>query len=638
MYEKDDLVDALLEDNSARRKRQKMLDIRVIVANPPYSVGQTDANDDNQNVSYPSLDERIAATYASGTEAVLKNSLYDSYIRAIRWASDRIGDRGVIGFVTNAGYLDSASGNGLRKCLVEEFSSLYVFNLRGNQRTSGELSRKEGGKIFGSGSRAPIAISLLVKNPDVVGGGHVFYRDIGDYLSAAEKLTAISEFADVSGIAAQDGWKRIEPDSHGDWIRQRDSSFSAFIPVAGRDLPEDGKIFLSQSGGIKSNRDAWCFNASRAKLLENVNSFVEFYSQELVRLSKAPPTDDVEFKTNNDPTRISWTRGLRERLMRKRPLVANSQSARTALYRPYSREWVYLDPGLIEVMSRVPAYFQNDAPNVIIWTTGIGATVPYSCWISEEICSLQQGPAAVQHLPLYVFDSDKTGREGNDDAGELFSGAGLVRRDGISNGGLAHFQKAYPSEAIAKEDVFYYVYGLLHSPDYRDRYADNLSKELPRIPCVKSAVHFWALSKAGRALADLHLHYESVAMYLATVVGGKNPLTDADYRVEKMRYGKQGKERDLTTIHYNDRITVSGIPVEAYEYVVNGKSAIDWVMERQCVKTDKDSGIVNDANDWAIETMHNPKYPLELLLRVITVSVETMKIVKDLPKLDIRDA
>lgn len=211
----------------------------------------------------------------------------------------------------------------------------------------------------------------------------------------------------------------------------------------------------------------------------------------------------------------------------------------------------------------------------------------------------------------------------------------ITRRDGITDEGLTHFQSVY-EEKITKEDLFYYIYGLLHSPDYRERYADNLAKELPRIPRVKTAKDFFAFSNAGRALGELHVNYETVHMYEGVKIDtGEKELSDADYRVEKMRYGKNGKEKDLTTLHYNNHITITGIPLTAYEYVVNGKPALDWVVERQCVKTDKDSGIVNDANDWAIETMGNPKYPLELFLRVITVSIETMKIVKSLPKLDI---
>lgn len=260
-----------------------------------------------------------------------------------------------------------------------------------------------------------------------------------------------------------------------------------------------------------------------------------------------------------------------------------------------------------------------------------------------------------QCFPLYLYESEDTSPDDGDDGpdgrrqqpslfidgnrdpieGEATAAPRYQRRDAITDEGLAHFQAAYPGETISKEDLFYYVYGLLHSPDYRERYADNLSKELPRIPCVKTAADFWAFSQAGRQLADLHLNYEKVNPYPATVTGDTGKLTPAQYRVEKMKYGKQGKDKDLSTVHYNALITVSGIPLEAYEYVVNGKSAIDWVMERQCFKTDKDSSIVNDANDWAVETMGNPRYPLELLLRVVTVSVETVKIVKGLPKLDI---
>ncbi len=211
----------------------------------------------------------------------------------------------------------------------------------------------------------------------------------------------------------------------------------------------------------------------------------------------------------------------------------------------------------------------------------------------------------------------------------------LVRKDAITDEGLRHFQDAYPGQSISKEDLFYYVYGLLHSPDYRERYADTLRKELPRIPRVKTYEAFKAFSDAGRRLGEMHVHFDTQPIYEGIKVdAGNTRPSSEDYRVTQMKYGK-GK--DKTVLHYNDRITVTGIPLEAYEYVVNGKPALDWVVERQCVKTDKASGIVNDANDWAIETMNNPRYPLELFLRVITVSLETMKIVKSLPALDILD-
>jgi len=287
MYEKEDLVDALLVDNSKRRRRQKKLDIRVIVGNPPYSVGQGSQNDNNQNVSYPALDRRIEETYAARSIMTSVRNLYDSYIRSIRWASDRIGDAGVIGFVTNAGFLDATSQDGMRKCLVDEFSSLYVFHLRGNQRTSGETSRKEGGKIFGSGSRAPIAISLLVKNPEATQSGQIHFHDIGDYLSRDDKLEKIADYASVAGIPANE-WQAITPDEHGDWLKQRDDSFVRFI-VLGDKKGDSAKLFDSFSLGIASGRDAWAYNQSKTKLATNMSDMIDFYNSEVVRFNAAHP-------------------------------------------------------------------------------------------------------------------------------------------------------------------------------------------------------------------------------------------------------------------------------------------------------------------------------------------------------------
>ncbi|WP_367227311.1 type ISP restriction/modification enzyme, partial [Polynucleobacter sp. 35-46-11] len=288
----------------------------------------------------------------------------------------------------------------------------------------------------------------------------------------------------------------------------------------------------------------------------------------------------------------------------------------------------------------MPRYFPigNHSKNFVICLSGVGAQNDFSALITDAVPNFHAIQTA-QCFPLYVFDESAAEPDKASNA-DLFSDRSnreniQFRRDAITDAGLAHFRASYPSDDMSKEDIFYYVYGLLHSPDYRERYADNLSKELPRIPCVNTPEDFWAFSKAGRDLADLHLNYETVAPYALKIDAGNQKLTDADYRVEKMRYGKKSGEKDLTTLHYNAKITLTGIPLEAYEYVVNGKPALDWVVERQCVKTDKDSGIMNDANDWAIETMHNPCYPLELFMRVVTVSLETMKIVKSLPPLDI---
>lgn len=648
LYEKDDLVDELLVHNSERRKRQKQLDIRVIVGNPPYSIGQGSENDNAANVDYPHLDNRIRETYAARSQATLSKGLYDSYIRAIRWASDRIGESGVIGFVTNAGWLESGSADGLRQCLADEFSSLYVFHLRGNQRTSGEQSRREGGKIFGSGSRAPIAISLLVKNPHANKGGQIHFHDIGDNLSREDKLEIISKHASIKGISEVSGWKTITPDEHGDWLNQRDDSFDQFM-VLGDKRGGEAKLFDNYSLGVVTNRDAWCYNASKNKVTNNMSRLIAFYNSEVKRFDAAyPELDTKERKTqvddfiDYDPTKISWTRALKQELAKDNTFEFDSNCLIQSVYRPFSKQWMYFNRRFNEMVYQMPRIFpEAESENLVIMMTAKGAA-DYSCTISNIIPDLNSMGAGAQCFPLYLYDEPIEAKE--DKQSGLFDAepTSRERRDAITDEGLAHFQEAYPGEAISKEAVFYYVYGLLHSPDYRERFANNLTKELPRIPRVKTAADFRAYSKAGRELAELHLNYETVPMFeAATIDHGDKPLTDNDYYVKKMKHPKvtdseTGKKvNDLTRVIYNSRITVTDIPEAAYDYVVNGKPAIEWVIERQCVKTDKDSGIISDTNDWARDTMHKPKYPLELLLRVITVSLETMKIVRSLPKLDI---
>jgi predicted helicase len=313
----------------------------------------------------------------------------------------------------------------------------------------------------------------------------------------------------------------------------------------------------------------------------------------------------------------------------------------TGMYRPFFKQWLYFNRRFNEVVYQIPRFFpSSDSENIVIGVSASDSRSAYSVFITDVVPSLHAvDMVGSQYFPLYVYE-DTDGELEIDNQTSLFgvdqvNRSPSARRDGITGEGLAHFCTAYPGEDLQKEDVFYYVYGLLHSLDYRERFADSLGKELPRIPCVKNVDDFWHFSQAGRRLARLHLNYEEADLYPASIQPGCDQLVDRDYKVEKMRHGRKGKEKDLSVIHYNDHITVSGIPLNAYEYIVNGKSAIEWVIERQCVKADKASGIVNDANDWAVETMANPRYPLDLLLRVITVSVESMKIVNTLPRLDV---
>ncbi|TCG02055.1 damage-inducible protein [Paraburkholderia strydomiana] len=646
LYEKEDLIDAVLAQNSARRKRQKKLDIRVILGNPPYSTGQDSANDKNENVEYPHLDGRIRSTYAAKSRITMVRSLYDSYIRAIRWASDRIGDSGVIGFVTNAGFLDANSADGMRRCLVDEFSSIYVFHLRGNARTSGELRRREKDNVFGMGSRAPVAVSILVKNPNATQHGQIYFHDIGDYLSREEKLERVGAFASLAGVADAGGWRSIVPDDHADWLKQRDNSFGQFI-VLGDKKGQSPKVFGSYSQGVKTNRDAWAFNFSKTSLLDNVQRMAEFYNEHVRRYESASPdakAANIDKFITVDRTKISWADDLKGSLQRGQVLEVDSKLIAASLYRPFTKHWLYNDKNFLWSRYQMPSIFPDAmAENRVICVSGKGDKVAFSTLMTNTVPSLHMVDIdGSQCFPLYLYGNVVDSSEADTPQGGLFDATTPAkgkhtRRDAVTDEGLSYFRSTLSDKQISKEDVFYYVYGLLHSPDYRERYADNLSKELPRIPCVKLAADFWTFSKAGRKLADLHVNYETVEMYPLQIEGGGLLLTDADYRVEKMRYGKSGKDKDLTTLIYNDKITLGGVPLEAYEYLVNGKSALDWVVERQCVKTDKDSGIVNDANDYATETMNNPRYPLELFQRVVTVSLETMKIVKSLPRLDVQE-
>ncbi len=630
-----------LADNSSRRRKQKKLDIRVIVGNPPYSAGQNSANDNNANVEYKTLDESIRKTYAAHSKATLKNSLYDSYIRAIRWASDRIGSSGVIGYVSNGGFIDANTADGLRKCLAQEFSSIYVFHLRGNQRTSGELSRQEGGKIFGAGSRSPIAISILVKNPKANDHGRIFFHDIGDYLSREEKLEKILNFGSIEGITNANGWLPITPNPHNDWVGQRDDSFKEFVCIGSKGGAAEIGLFEEYSNGANSNRDAWCYNSSASDLKKTMSSMVDFYNSEVARYSeecdgkseeKWPGVDGF---IQADKAKISWSDNLKRDLRRKKSFDFSPELIVHSLYRPFTKQWFYFDKNFNDRLGKMPRIYPIERPqNLTICVTGMGTSKEFSALMSNVMPD-RQLQANGQCFPITLFNiGESEARVGLFGIEDNPNGS-ISAVENISDSGLLHFKDTYKGETLGKADLFYYVYGLLHSEDYKKRYADNLSKELPRIPAVKRFDDFQAFSTAGRKLAELHINYESVEPYQVDIEGGALLLTNftnADYRVTQMKFASKS---DKTRVIYNHRITMSNIPLEAYDYVVNGKPALEWVMERQSVTTHKDSGIVNDANLWATETVGDASYPLKLFQRVITVSLETMKIVKALPRLEL---
>lgn len=638
-------LEEVFPQNSQRVKKQRKKPITVIVGNPPYSVGQKSANDNAQNQKYPTLESRIENTYALESDANLKNSLYDSYIKAFRWASDRLDKKegGVIGFVTNGNWLDGNAQNGMRKCLAREFSAIYVFNLRGNCRTSGEIRRKEAGNVFGLGSRTPIAITILVKKPKASDeAARIYYHDIGDYLSREEKLRIIRNMGDICNPLMQ--WVTITPDQHGDWFNKRSEQFKLFTPLGDKDDKKNKKTFFVPyySNGLKTNRDAWCYNSNRSTLKQNIISSINFYNSEVDRFQAAHKEhSEIIAKDfiNYDPTKFAWDAAQKETdLPKGRKYVFEDSSIRESLYRPYFRQYGYINRSLNNRVYQLPLLFPTpNHRNLVICVSGIGVTKDFSCIITDILPDLELIGKS-QCFPLYWYD-DSTA-----DIADLFSAPQsemdrYVRRDGVTDWVLSTARKQYGSR-VTKEDIFYYVYGILHAPDYRTTFAADLKKSLPRLPLVESPDDFWAFSRAGRSLAELHLGYEHVEPYAGCRIFFA-PLTnrgdEISYRVDKMRFGKlDSKTADKRIIHYNAGITIENIPLEAYDYVVNGKSAIEWVMERYAVKTDPASLIANDPNDWCREH-DDPKYIYNLLLRIITVSLETMKIVRSLPKLKLEE-
>jgi len=637
MHEREGLQFQRLRANEARRQRQKAAPITVILGNPPYSAGQRSENDNAANVEYPDLDRKIRETFVARSKAKLVRSNYDSYKRAMRWASDRIESSGVVAYVTNASWIEGRSDDGLRQTLAAEFSDLYIFHLRGNARTSGEIRRKEKDNVFGQGTRTPVAISILVKNPQAATHGNIYFHDIGDYLDRDLKLRIINSFASVVGITKADKWQRITPDAHGDWLDQRDDSFSQFPPLGNKGDQREWSIFSNYSQGVLTSRDAWCVNSSKDTLTRSVEKTIQTFNNERQRyLREAPRFANAKEREafidgfiTPEATQISWSGNLKSALTKGKDLALAEGSMETCSYLPFTRQWLYFSRKLNERVYQLPKlYPPRHRGNLSISVSGVSAST-FSCLMTKDMPAYSM-VATGQTFPLYLYDSS--------------AGRGLLptspteysRRDGITDAALAHFQQGHPNRPITKEDLFYYIYGLLHSAAYRQRYANNLSKELPRIPRLPAA-QFWAFSQAGRQLGDLHVNYEAVEPYPTPIQQGdlRTALIDdprAFYRVQKMKFAGKRGAWDKSRVIYNQNITLQGIPLDAYTYVVNGKPALEWVMERQQVKTDKKSGITNDPNRYAIETMHNPAYPLELFQRVITVSLETMKIVRGLPE------
>ena len=606
--------------NNDRVEKQKNAPIRIIIGNPPYSVGQKSANDNAQNQHYEELEKKIAWTYAKESRATLVTALYDSYIKAFRWATDRLPDiGGIICYVSNAGWLDGNAMDGFRKCLEREFSAIYVFNLRGNCRTSGELRRKESGNIFGEGTRTPISITLLVKRPNIPANNKaaILYHDIGDYLTREEKLKIVKTFGSILNPALN--LEIITPNAHGDWLNQRNDKFHNFIQLRA-EREEKHAFFEIASNGLKTQRDAWAYGFSKERVAKTMKESIDFYNESIGK------------KIVFDTPKINWTAATVSNHKAGRKGTFSADCIRLAMYRPYVKEQVYYAKMWNERPGIVPAaYPLKNSKNLTICVSGVGVTKEFTAIMTNLTPDLELIGKS-QCFPRFYYEKIEQDQMG------LFDkpGAKYQKRDAVTDFILERCREMYGPK-VTKDDVFYYVYGILHSSDYRREFSADLKKMLPRIPLVESPADFKAFVKAGRELADLHLNYETQPEPDNVAVSGED-LAANDYTVNKMIFGKRkdpatGKmEEDRSTIIYNGRISVVNIPEVAYDYIVNGKSAIGWIMERYQVKTDKDTGIVNDPNAWAREH-ENPRYILTLLLSVINVSIKTQGIVSKLPAL-----
>ncbi|RVZ24670.1 DEAD/DEAH box helicase [Helicobacter pylori] len=581
--------------------------IRVIIGNPPYSAGAKSENDNNQNLSHPKLEKLVYEKYGKNSTSKVGATTRDTLIQSIRMASDVVKDKGVIGFVVNGSFIDSKSADGFRKCVAKEFSHLYVLNLRGNARTSGEERKKQGDGIFDSGSRATIAIVFFVKDASVP-DNTIFYYEVEDYLKREAKLNLLAGFENLDLVP----FKEITPNNKGDWINQREDGFEKLIPLKRDKTLQNDSIFDINSNGVKTNRDPWVYNFSPNALMQSVQNCIDTYNADLKRFNEVfreafkqrakgvksgelyKHLNDKEITT--DKTKIAWVQNLKTQLIKGKKLDDFSQEKiSVSLYRPFNKQYFYYERELAWSFCSMKKIFPDQGAHNVVINTGVGKA--FSALISSEI-PCHDLLFHNQAYPLYYYD----------DLGN--------RYNAISGYALNLFRRHYKDNAITEEEIFYYIYAILHHKGYLEKYKNSLAKEAPRIALSED---FKELSVLGKELAELHLNYESGEMHESVK---HNLLENAEmegyYDVIQMKKDKKGDR-----IIYNDHITITQIPQKAFKYVVNGKSAIDWVIERYQKTIDKDSLIENNPNDYA-----GGKYVFELLCRVIKLSEKSVDLIE----------
>ena len=588
-------------ENTARVQAQQGQEITVIIGNPPYNVGQVNENDNNKNRKYTTMDKRVRDTYSRDSKATNKNALADPYVKAIRWAADRIGEEGVVAFVSNSGFLDGVASDGMRKHLENDFDSIYVLDLGGNVRKNPKLSGTTH-NVFGI--QVGVSINFFVKRGGKAGvPAEMYYARVDENWRKEEKyryLDAQEQYGSVE-------WKRIMPDKRHTWLTEGlHDEFETFIPLGSREAKAakgetEDVIFKSYGRGVSTGRDAWGYNFNRKALVENIKGTIETYNEQVFKWERqGNQSKNVDDFVVYDEKKISWSRDLKARLKRNRLCEYAEHKVRTSLYRPFTKSSYYFDRLMNDMLYVFPSIFptlKTETENRVIWIK-VGSDWPMFALMVNTIPNLLPQSGS-QCFPFYTYDED-----------------GSNRRENITDWALARFRAQYKDDTIGKWDIFHYVYGLLHHPGYREGYQANLKRELPRLPF---APDFRAFAAVGARLAEIHVGYEEMVPYALEEI--ETPGQQLDYRVEKMRLSK-----DRTQIRYNDFLTLDGIPTAAFNYRLGNRSALEWVIDQYRVKTDRRSGIVNDPN-----RAEDPQYIVGLIGRVIAVSLETVEIVAGLP-------
>ena len=590
----DTQLSLFVQENTQRVENQKEQDITVIIGNPPYNVGQINENDNNKNRTYATMDKRVRETYSQDSNATNKNALSDPYVKAIRWAADRIGEEGIVAFVTNHSFIDALAFDGMRKHLADDFDAIYILDLGGNARKGLAVSDSN---VFGI--RVGVSINLFVKTTGSTDTRLCYYRT-DDLWDKKRKFNFLQERTHVGTIE----WQTIQPDRRYTWLTEGlHAEFETFLPMGTKEAKAmKGEavdvIFHIFSNGVKTNRDAWAYNFNRNALSENMSQMVKTYNAEVDRWKRQENQEtNVDDFVIYDDEKISWSHTLKLDLKKGAIATFSSEKVRTSLYRPFTQSNLYFDRMMNECVYLFPSIFptaETEEENLVIWLK-VGAAWPMFALAVNKIPNLlPQGGS--QCFPFYTYD-------------------GSNRRENITDWALAQFRRQYQDESISKWDIFHYVYGLLHHPQYRERYQANLKRDLPHIPF---ALDFRAFATAGARLADIHVNYEKMPAYPLTMV--ERPGQLPTWQVEKMRLSK-----DKQSVRYNDFLTLEGIPAKAFDYRLGNRSALEWVLDQYRVKVDKRSRIVNDPN------RENDQYIIDLLQKVIAVSVETVEIVEGLP-------